>query len=237
MSVTLTSVERINALKNGIESITGETYADLTEGVQALKNGYNPNGNSEFVSIIQERLYDNSKGACSVFSGWQLPESYIALFDFSKVESFVTTFYANRVIKNLTIDTQSAKNIQQICSACVELETVVFSDTSKVVTWNTPFSVCRKLKSIKTLDFSNVTTVTNPFVGCDIVEELLFVPETIKVSIAIPSPFLNTESKQSIIDGLAYVTTTKTLTVDADAGFTEEQKATAKSKGWTVVEN
>jgi hypothetical protein len=44
MSLALTSVERINALKNGIEATTGETYVDLTEGVQALKNGYGQGG-------------------------------------------------------------------------------------------------------------------------------------------------------------------------------------------------
>lgn len=40
MSVTLQSVERINALKNSIEAVTGESYEDLTAGVQALKNNY-----------------------------------------------------------------------------------------------------------------------------------------------------------------------------------------------------
>ncbi len=40
MSVALASVEKINALKTGIEATTGESYNDLTEAVQALKNGY-----------------------------------------------------------------------------------------------------------------------------------------------------------------------------------------------------
>ena len=34
------SVERINSLKQGIEAKTGETYSDLTGGVQALMDGY-----------------------------------------------------------------------------------------------------------------------------------------------------------------------------------------------------
>lgn len=46
MSVTLTSVERINILKQGIESVTGESYENLTEAVQALKNGYGSAGES-----------------------------------------------------------------------------------------------------------------------------------------------------------------------------------------------
>lgn len=47
MSVTLESVERINALKNGIEATTGETYNDLTEAVQGLKDGYGQGGGGD----------------------------------------------------------------------------------------------------------------------------------------------------------------------------------------------
>lgn len=38
------SVDRINSLKSGIEAKTGEAYADLTEGVQALMDGYGQGG-------------------------------------------------------------------------------------------------------------------------------------------------------------------------------------------------
>ena len=38
--IELKSVEKINSLKRGIEDVTGETYADLTEAVQCLKDGY-----------------------------------------------------------------------------------------------------------------------------------------------------------------------------------------------------
>lgn len=44
MSATLETLNKINSLKQGIEATTGETYADLTEGVQALKNGYGQGG-------------------------------------------------------------------------------------------------------------------------------------------------------------------------------------------------
>lgn len=49
MSVAITSVEKINALKTGIEATTGESYNDLTEAVQALKNGYRQGGSSDEV--------------------------------------------------------------------------------------------------------------------------------------------------------------------------------------------
>lgn len=44
MSVTPETLNKINSLKQGIEAATGETYPDLTAGVQALKNGYGQGG-------------------------------------------------------------------------------------------------------------------------------------------------------------------------------------------------
>ena len=46
MSVELESAKRLNALKTGIEAVTGETYPDLTAGVQALADGYGRGGTS-----------------------------------------------------------------------------------------------------------------------------------------------------------------------------------------------
>ena len=58
------SVERINALKAGIEAKTGGSYADLTAGVQALVDGYGQGGGgidrptlSNFIKFIDENAY------------------------------------------------------------------------------------------------------------------------------------------------------------------------------------
>lgn len=47
MSVTPETLNKINSLKQGIEAATGETYTDLTAGVQALKNGYGQGGEAK----------------------------------------------------------------------------------------------------------------------------------------------------------------------------------------------
>lgn len=47
MSVTPETLNKINSLKQGIEAATGETYADLTAGVQALKDGYRQGGEAK----------------------------------------------------------------------------------------------------------------------------------------------------------------------------------------------
>lgn len=46
MSVELESAARLNALKQGIEAKTGETYPDLTDGVNALIAGFGQGGGS-----------------------------------------------------------------------------------------------------------------------------------------------------------------------------------------------
>jgi hypothetical protein len=47
MSVTPETLNKINSLKSGIESVTGESYSDLTSAVQGLKNGYGQGGGEE----------------------------------------------------------------------------------------------------------------------------------------------------------------------------------------------
>lgn len=47
MSITPETLNKINSLKSGIESVTGESYSDLTSAVQGLKNGYGQGGGEE----------------------------------------------------------------------------------------------------------------------------------------------------------------------------------------------
>lgn len=53
MSVYFESAARLNALKSGIEAKTGESYSDLTGGVNALIAGFGSGGVSlENVSVF-----------------------------------------------------------------------------------------------------------------------------------------------------------------------------------------
>lgn len=80
MSIKLEAAVRLNALKQGIESKTGETYADLTVGVQALVDGYGQGGGGggEVFTLIEKReyihaedwlsdVYGNSKNVYDVY--------------------------------------------------------------------------------------------------------------------------------------------------------------------------
>lgn len=86
------------------------------------------------------------------------------------------------------------------------------------------------------LDISKVTNTTNTF-ACDNLTEIRFVSGTIKISIDFSRcSKLSAQSIQSIIDGLATVTTAQTLTLNSTIVLTDEQKASITAKGWTLAQ-
>lgn len=109
----------------------------------------------------------------------------------------------------------------------------------KVLNAYTAFSASNKLKKIiGVFDFSNALNVSNMFSGTPSLEEVRFVQETLKLSTSFKdSSLLSADSIQSIIDGLATVENSQTLTLHADvkAKLTEEQLTTITSKNWTLA--
>ena len=86
------------------------------------------------------------------------------------------------------------------------------------------------------LDISQVTNTTNTF-ACNNLREIRFVSGTIKVNIDFSRcSKLSAQSIQSIIDGLATVTATQTLTLNSTIVLTDEQKASITAKGWTLAQ-
>lgn len=87
-------------------------------------------------------------------------------------------------------------------------------------------------------DGTKMSSYSEAFVYIPKLTEIRFVPNTISESIKLThSPLLSNESIQSIIDGLATVTTTCTLTLHATvkAKLTDEQKQIVESEGWTIL--
>ena len=86
------------------------------------------------------------------------------------------------------------------------------------------------------MDISQVTRAANAF-DCDNLTEIRFVPETIKTTVDFRRcSKLSAQSIQSIIDGLATVTSGKTLTLNSAIALTDAQKASITAKGWTLAQ-
>ena len=120
------------------------------------------------------------------------------------------------------------------------VETVVFANGVKLSTASYFAVNCTSLVSmLGGIDLTDIQN-DNLFVGCTNLVDVEFVPLTITHNKSFNKSYkLSDASIQSIIDGLADLTgqTTQTLTLHADVGarLTEEQKASATAKNWTLA--
>lgn len=214
------------------------------------KNGstdaYKPNEMAQAISDIQsgggelETLYNSLMQATTIsfmrsqYDGdlvFALPNTLTSLYE---------KFRECPKVKNITVISKNPiTNCYRTFQYCPELTSITLNaDTSQCTNFNMPFYNCVKLVSIngKELDFSSATNVTGCFTGCTALEEVRFALGSLSLSITIPSSKLSDESIQSIIDGLATVSTAQTLTLHRGLVLNDELKATIQGKGWTLVQ-
>lgn len=123
-----------------------------------------------------------------------------------------------------------------------KLKTVSFSPKININNAKLLFNGRYSLQTIVgELDFSFIGDADSQnltFNGCTSLKEVRFTNESIKYNLSFAqSSQLSDESIQSILDGLANVTETRTLTLHSKvyAKLTEEQKQSATDKGWTIT--
>ncbi|MBQ2725134.1 MAG: leucine-rich repeat domain-containing protein [Clostridia bacterium] len=174
------SVERVNALREAVEAVTGETYSDLAAGVQALIAGYGQ-GTDDFVGIKYSD-FDSYRKSPRVADASSLPEltpeskalngGYPALFENSTKNpnggwnAMLTTVYLPKLS---VISGAMFKN-------CGSLTTIYSDFADTTVVDQSAFMGC---KSITTLpDMPKITTIsTTAFSGCTALTELPYMPE------------------------------------------------------------
>lgn len=124
-----------------------------------------------------------------------------------------------KTLKLISEDNSGTVNLAQLCRECAQLELLDLTEYNRNCT--SIFFLMygsKKLKSILgALDLTNCTNTTNAFNATNaLLEDIEFVPNTIKISINFSYlAYLSDISIQSIIDGLADLTggTAQTLTV------------------------
>lgn len=128
------------------------------------------------------------------------------------------------------------------CQSVEEIDLSQFCETEVVRAAKTQYMFygAAKLKTIRCVfDLSQSTDNADMFLSANSIENVAFVPLSIKASISFAnSPNLTDASRQSIVDGLADLTgqTAQTLTLHATVGakLTEAQRATIAAKNWEV---
>ena len=196
----------------------------------------------------QGRVEDGTQYATQVLF------SDMSVFDKPEVEIMVgdaTRFQfqkGNTIVKHITINGNSSMvSWDSAFNAVADdgiLEQITLNiDLSRVESFSNCFRFRRHLKVIdgQPIDFSSATAIGNYVCYlCNSLEEIRIVPGSIHDNLSFnTSGKLSAESVQSIFDGLADLTgaTAKTLTFSTSTGrnLTEEQKASASAKNWTIA--
>lgn len=146
----------------------------------------------------------------------------------------------------ISVDMSNVKSTEvtsifEMFSECNKVEVIDLSgwNLTKLTTVQDAFSECRQLHTLKLghINFSNVTRIPYMFFHCDKLLNVSGTLESIKADIDLSYCPLTNESAMIFINGLAGVSSNKTITFKAStySTLTDEQKNLATSKGWTIA--
>ena len=162
----------------------------------------------------------------------------VPLFDTSKVTNMVSMF---ENCENLTsvplFDTSNVTSISSMFRYCSSLVSVPQFDTSKVTGMSFTFNGCSRLVSIPQFDISNVEYTSSMLSGCSNLETIHMININADLNISSSTKFTR-EALLEIIGNLKSQTSgNKTLTMGSTnlAKLTDEDKAIATNKGWTLA--
>ena len=169
-------------------------------------------------------------------------------YDTSKVTNFNSAFYeCTSLLKCLNIDTTSAIDMGDMFYYCPSLKNIPSLNTSNATKISGMFTSCSSLMSVPLLDCSNVTSIYNVF-GYSDIETLTDLGGFKNLKINFTNglnhlPNLTIQSLMNVINNLydfranGDSTTTRTLELGTTNlnKLTDEQKAIATNKGWSLT--
>lgn len=183
-------------------------------------------------------LLDATKSATRLFDGYT-GNSVDGLINYDDTSNVLKMEWMFNYCDNLTsapqLNTAKVTSIRAMFYACTNLINVPLYDTSNVKDMNSTFSMCYKLKNIPSMDVSNVTNFNSTFSLCSNLKSILMHGMKVSFDISASNSFEKSDLI-TILNNLAVVTTTQTLKIGATnlAKLTDEEKAIATNKGWTL---
>lgn len=237
-------------IKSGKTTGTIQTYANEIE-------------NGEIVERSLKKLLDSTKSAYYLFNNYT-GTNVNDLIQYSDTENVTNMSRMFSYCTNLTtiplLDTANVTNMYSIFEGCKKITTIPLLNTTNVTSMDNMFYGCTSLTSIPLLNTNNVTDTSGMFINCS---KLVNIPQLdvsnvintngmfryctnlksilmygMKVSFDI---HYSTQFEESdlvtILNNLATVTGTTILTMGEInlAKLTDEDKAIATSKGWTLA--
>ena len=169
----------------------------------------------------------------------------IPLFDTSNVTDMGGMFGGCKKLKTIPkLDTSKVTNMDGMFGDCTSLPTIPQLDTSNVTHMYNTFSGCSSLKSIPMLDCRNVTHIDQLF-GKSRLETLTDLGGFLNLQVSLYDslnhlPNLTVQSIMNVIDHLyGFIGNFDPRYLELGAAnlnkLTDEQKAVATNKGWTLI--
>lgn len=245
-------IKELVVTANGVYDNAGEAYKPVRVNVpQTAQSG------------TLKALLDGTKRASYLFQYYQ-GESVDNLISFNDTANVTLANYMFSNCSNLTtipaLDTSKVANMSDMFEFCRKLTSIPALDTSNVTNMSLMFYYCENLTTIPVLDTSKVTNMSQMFQRC---ENLTTIPAldaskatnttdifdrcyqlvTIGLygftrSINISSTALGHDALVAFLNqaGTAYNSSQKiTMGADKLALLSEEEKAIATNKGWTLA--
>lgn len=134
------------------------------------------------------------------------------------------------------LNTSKVTDMSGMFRGCKKLTTIPLLDTSNVINMAYMFNDCTNLTSIPALDTSKVTNMGETFTSCTNLKSILMYGMKVNFNISSSTKF-EREDLVTILNNLATVRTTYKLTMGSTnlAKLTDEDKAIATGKGWTLA--
>ena len=155
----------------------------------------------------------------------------------SNVKDMIGMFrFCSKLTSIPELDTSNVTSMKYMFQSCFKLTNAPQLNTSNVKDMSYMFQNCSKLITIPQLDVSNVTNMNNMFGGCSSLKSILMTGMKISFNISASTQF-DESDLVTILNNLATVTSTKTLTMGSTnlAKLTDDEKAIATNKGWTLA--
>lgn len=260
----MTLTEVFSSIANAIRSKTGKTATikpvDMATEINNIQTGSGGNPMQEYVNNNGGDGVPSCFYLFYNYKGTSL-DNVLKSLDFSKVADMSRMFnncYNLTSIpqlntssctnmgsmfnscENLTtiplLNTSSVTNMSYMFAYCNKLTTIPQLDTIKVTSMSYMFYSCINLTSIPLFDTSSVTNMNQIFYNCRELKEIHMTGMKVSFNISVSTKF--TESALvEILNNLATVTSTQTLTMGSTnlAKLTDEEKAIATNKGWTLA--
>ena len=154
-----------------------------------------------------------------------------------KNKSTATMFYGcGELTTAPQMNTSNVTTMYKMFYRCNKLVTVPLYDTSKVTDMQEMFYFNYDLETVPAFDCTNVTNMQYIFTNCSNLKSILMTNIGTNLEISASTRF-EREDLLIILNNLKTVTSTKTLYMGATnlAKLTDEDKAIATNKGWTLA--